>query len=144
MSHSLFDYKPIYHIEVMLTIHFLFSSELHLTKFLSYMNSKHWNINFTVKCEENNSLSFINIKIFRNNRKFHTSIDGKPTCSVVSINFESYPYRTNIILFTPCYIIVLWFVLPVELCILKFWNKNFFELKKGTLNILLIVASKCI
>ena len=106
MSHSLIDYKPIYHIEVMLTIHFLFSSELHLTKFLSYiiLNIETLTLLLSVKKIIHSLLS---IKIFRNNGKFHTSIDGKPTFSVVSINFESYPYRTNIILFTPCYIIVL-------------------------------------
>ena len=48
----------------------LFSSELHVTKFLNYMNSKHRNIKFTVEREENDSLSFLDLKIFRDNGKF--------------------------------------------------------------------------
>ena len=52
----------------------LFSSEFPLTKFLNYMNCKHRNIKFTVEREENNSLAFLDIKIFRDSGKFQTSV----------------------------------------------------------------------
>ena len=42
----------------------LFASELHVTKFLNYIDSKHQNIKFTFKCKENNSISFLDIKSF--------------------------------------------------------------------------------
>ena len=72
------------------------------------MNSKHRNIKFTVEREENDSLSFLDINIFRNNWKFQTLVYRKPTFSGVLTNFESfYPYHTNIILFPLCYIVVL-------------------------------------
>ena len=48
----------------------LFSSELHVTKFLNYMKSKHQNIKFTVEREESNSLAFLDINIFRDSGKF--------------------------------------------------------------------------
>ena len=64
----------IFHIEGMLMIVLLFSSEFHVTKFLNYMNSKHQNIKFTVEREENNSLSFLDIKIFLDGGKFQTSV----------------------------------------------------------------------
>ena len=51
----------------------LFSSEFHSTKFLNYMNCKHRNTKFTVEREENNSLAFLDIKIFRDSGKFQTS-----------------------------------------------------------------------
>ena len=64
------------------------------------MNSKHRNIKFTVEREENNSLSFLDIKIFRDNGKFQTSVYRKPTFSSVLINFESFlpiSYKYNLL-----------------------------------------------
>ena len=54
------------------------------------MNSNYWNIKFTVEGEENNSLSFLDIKMFCDRAKFQTSICGKPTFSGVLTNFESF------------------------------------------------------
>ena len=48
----------------------LFSSNLHITKLLNYKNSKHRNFPFEVKPKENNLLSFLKIKFFRNFGKF--------------------------------------------------------------------------
>ena len=64
------DYKPISYRWYVDNTFLLFLSELHVIKFLKYMNSKHQNIKFTVKREENNSLSFLNLKIFRDSGKF--------------------------------------------------------------------------
>ena len=44
---------------------------------------------FTVEREENNSLSFMDIKIFCDSEKFHTSVYTKHTFSGVTNNFES-------------------------------------------------------
>ena len=43
------DYKPISNIRYVNDTFLLFSSELYVTKFLNYMNSKYQNITFTVK-----------------------------------------------------------------------------------------------
>ena len=64
------------------------------------MNSKHRNINFTVKREENNSLPFLDIKIFRHSWKFQTSVYRKPTFSGVLTDFESFlpiSYKYNLV-----------------------------------------------
>ena len=64
------------------------------------MNSKHRNISFTVKYEENNSPSFLHIKSFCDAGKLNTSGYRKPTFSGVLINFESLlpmPYTYNLI-----------------------------------------------
>ena len=58
------DYKPISYRRYVEDTFLLFSSELHVTKFLNYMNSKHQSIKFTVGREENNSPSFLDIKNF--------------------------------------------------------------------------------
>ena len=84
------DYKPISYKRYDDDTFLLFSSELHVTKFLNYMNSKYRNIKFTVEREENDSLSFLDIKIFRDNGKFQTSVYRNPTFSDVLTNFESF------------------------------------------------------
>ena len=64
------------------------------------MNSKHRNIKFTVEREENNSLSFLDIKTFCDSKKFQTSVYRKPTFSGVLTNFErSLPisYKYNLV-----------------------------------------------
>ena len=94
------DYKPISYRRYVGDALLLFSSELHVTKFLNYMNSKHRNIKFTVEREENDSLSFLDIKIFRDNEKFQTSVYRKPTFSGVLTNFESFLpilYKYNLV-----------------------------------------------
>ena len=63
MSNCPIDYKPISNRRYVGDTFLLFSSELHVIKFLNYMSSKHRNIKFTVEREENNSFSFLDIKI---------------------------------------------------------------------------------
>ena len=47
-------------------------------------------IKYTSEIEMNISLSFLDIKIVRENNKFTTSVDHKPTFSGVFTNFESF------------------------------------------------------
>ena len=78
----------------------LFSSELHVTKFLNYVNSKHRNIKVTVEREENNSLSLLNINIFRHSGKFQTSVYRKPTFRDVLTNIDNFLpilYKYNLV-----------------------------------------------
>ena len=94
------DYKPISYRRYVDDAFLLFSSELHVTKFSNYMNSNHRNIKFTVKREENDSLSFLDIKFFRYNGKFQISVYRKPTFRGVLTNFESLlpiSYKYNLV-----------------------------------------------
>ena len=70
MSECPIDYKPFSYRRYVDDTFLLFSSELHVTKFLNYINSKHRNIKFTVEREENNSLSFLDLKIFSDSGNF--------------------------------------------------------------------------
>ena len=54
------------------------------------MSSKHQNIKFTVEKENCLSLSFLDVKICRKNRKFVTSVYRKPTFSGVYTSYESF------------------------------------------------------
>ena len=100
MSDHPIDYERISYRRYVDDTFFLFPSELHATKFLKYMNSKHRNIKFTFKREESNSLSFLNIKIFLDGGKFQTSVYRKSTFSDVLTNFESFLpiwYKYNLV-----------------------------------------------
>ena len=70
------------------------------------MNSKHRNIKFTLKREENNSLSYLDINIFRDTGKFQMSVYKRPAFSGVLANFQSF----SAISYKSCfYLVTLWF-----------------------------------
>ena len=68
----------------------LFRSKDHVEKFRNYLNKQYKNIKFTSEIEEYGSLSFLDIKISRENNKFVTSVYRKPTFTGVFTNFESF------------------------------------------------------
>ena len=71
----------------------LFRSKEHIEK-------QHANIKFTSEIEENNSISFLDIKINRDSNRFLTSVYRKPTFSGVFTNFDSYiplSYKSGLI-----------------------------------------------
>ena len=78
----------------------LFRSKHHIEKFRNYLNRQHKNIKFTSDTENENSISFLDIKITRDNNKFMTSVYGKPTISGVFTNFGSFmpsSYKYNLL-----------------------------------------------
>ena len=78
-------------IDGLLMIHFsYFDQRITLRNLKNYLNKQHKNIKFTSEIEENGLLSFLDIKINRENNKFVTSVYCKPTFSGVFTNFESF------------------------------------------------------
>ena len=80
----------------------MFRSRDHVKKFNDYKNTKHPNIRFTFKMEDQNNFSFLDIKIIRNTEKkaFETSVYKKSTFSGVFTNFESFipmAYKTGLL-----------------------------------------------
>ena len=67
----------------------LFNKPEHAQFFLDYINKKH-NIKFSIETELNGPLSFLDVKIFRENEKFVTSVFRKDTFSGVYTNFISF------------------------------------------------------
>ena len=63
------------------------------------MNTRHKNLKF-IYFEYNNSFSFLDVKITRENNGFSTSVFRKATFSGVFTNFDSFifeSYKTNLI-----------------------------------------------
>ena len=60
-------------------------------EYRNYLNKQNKNIKFTSKVEENSSLSFLDIKISRENNKFVTEGCRKPTFICIFFkNFKSF------------------------------------------------------
>ena len=68
----------------------LFNKPEHAQFFLEYINKKHKNMKFSIEAEINGSLSFLDVKIFRENDKFVTNVFRKETFSGVYTNFISF------------------------------------------------------
>ena len=84
------DFKPVYYKRYVDDIFVLFNKPEHAQFFLEYMNKKHKNMKFSIETEINGSLSFLDVKIFRENDKFVTSVFRKETFSGVYTNFISF------------------------------------------------------
>ena len=68
----------------------MFLCQTHLKDFVNYMNTKHPNIKFASEFEENDSLSFLDVKITRRNNQLVTSVFRKATFSSAFTNFKSF------------------------------------------------------
>ena len=78
----------------------LFRSKHHIEKFRNYLNRQHKNIEFTSETENRNSISFLDIKITRDNNKFMTSVYRKPTFGGLFTNFRGFSpksYKYNLL-----------------------------------------------
>ena len=73
----------------------MFLWQSHLKDFVNYMNTKHPNIKFTSEFEENDSFSFLDVKITRRKNQLVTSVFRKATFSGVFTNFKSFMPVTN-------------------------------------------------
>ena len=94
------EFKPVIYTRFVDDTFLLFRSKEHIEKFRLYLNCQHPNIKFTSEIEESNSISFLDIKINRDNNRFLTSVYRKPTFSGVFTNFDSYiplSYKSGLI-----------------------------------------------
>ena len=94
------EFKPVIYRRYVDDTLLLFRSKHHIEKFRNYLNRQHKNIKFTSETENENSISFLDIKITRDNNKFMTSVYRKPTFSGVFTNFESFipkSYKYNLL-----------------------------------------------
>ena len=84
------DFEPVYYKTYVDNSFVLFNKPEHAQYFLESMNKKHKNMKFSIETEINGSLSFPDVKIFRENNKFVTSVFRKETFSGVYTNFTSF------------------------------------------------------
>ena len=104
------EFKPVVYRRYVDDIFALFKSKDYLLLFAKYMNTRHKNLKFTFDFEQNNSFSFLDVKITRGSNGFSTSVFRKATFSGVFTNFDSFifeSYKTNLIftLLFRCFII---------------------------------------
>ena len=102
-------FRPIVYRRYVDDIFVLSSSKEHLLSFVDYMNKQHKCIKFTSETEKNNTFSFLDINITRQNNQLKTSVYRKPNFSGVFTHYESYidlSYRKSLI-FTFCLAIIL-------------------------------------
>ena len=68
----------------------LLHSAEHIENIKKYLNKQHKKISFTSENQQNGWLSFLDIKINRETKKFVTSVYWKPIFSGAFTNFESF------------------------------------------------------
>ena len=93
------EFKPVVYRRYVDDIFVLFKSKDHLLLFAKYMNTRHKNLKFTFDFEQNNSFSFLDVKITRGSNGFSTSIFREATFSGVFMNFDSFifeSYKTDL------------------------------------------------
>ena len=71
-------FKPVVYRRYVDDIFILFKSKDHLLLFATYMNTRHNNLKFTFHFEQNNSFSFLDVKITCGSNGFSTSVFVKP------------------------------------------------------------------
>ena len=94
------EFKPVIYRRYVDDTFLLFPSKHHIKKFRNCLNRQHKNIKFTSETENENSISFLDIRITRDNNKFMTSVYRKPTFSGVFTNFGSFipkSYKYNLL-----------------------------------------------
>lgn len=83
------QFKPTYYKRYVDDIFCLFESEIHANQFQKYLNSRHKSMNFSLDKEKDGCLSFLDVKITRN-ETFITSLYKKSTFSGLYLNFKSH------------------------------------------------------
>ena len=101
LDSSPIEFKPKLYKRYVDDIFVIFRFRDHVKTFVDYMNAKHPNIRFTFEIEDQNSFSFLAIKIIRNTEKkgFETSVYRRSTFSGTFTNFKSYipmTYKTGL------------------------------------------------
>ena len=88
------SFTPIFFARYVDDIFVLVRSNEHVAKLAEYFSSKHPNIRFTYELEENNTLPFLDVTVFRDADKFSSSVHRKDTFSGVYTNFKSFMPET--------------------------------------------------
>ena len=94
------QFKPVIYRRYVDDTFLLFRSKHDIEKFRNYLNRQHKNIKFTSETENENSISFLYIRLTRDNNKFMTSVYRKLTFSGVFTNFGSFipkSYKYNLL-----------------------------------------------
>ena len=89
------EFNPVIYRRYVDDTFVLFRSKNHIKKIWNYLNCQHENLKFTSETENEYSISFVDIKITRDNNKFMTLVYRKPTFSGVFTKFGSFIRKSN-------------------------------------------------
>ena len=67
------EFKPVFYRRYVDDIFVLFESAEHLSKFRNYFNTCHPNMSFSFEQEKNGKLTFLDMEVSREKRKFVTT-----------------------------------------------------------------------
>ena len=84
------DFKPLFYRRFVDDSFLLFKDALHIPQFLSYLNSKHDNINFTVEQEIDGKLPFLDILLTKKDNGISTSVYRKETYTGLGLSWLSF------------------------------------------------------
>ena len=83
-------FKPVFYRRYVDDIFVLFKPNDYLKYFQEFLNSCHFNMSFSMEAERQNTFSFLDIEVIREQIKFSTTIYRKPTFNGVYSNFKSF------------------------------------------------------
>ena len=84
------EFSPLFYRRYVDDTFVAFRDKNHASLFLDFVNQQHPNISFTMECETNNKLAFLDALVCRNTTGFDVSVHRKSTFSGLGISFFSY------------------------------------------------------
>ena len=84
------EYRQLYYRRYVDDIFLLFKSSDDVKRFQNYLNYCLVDMSFTIKTEQNNKISFLDVSVIRELGKFITSVYRKPTFNGVYTHFDSF------------------------------------------------------
>ena len=88
------SFAPIFFARYVDDIFVLIRSSEHIVKLAEYFSGRHPNIKFTYELENNNTLPFLDVNVYRDASQFSTSVHRKMTFSGVYTHFRSFMPET--------------------------------------------------
>ena len=92
------SYHPLFYKRYVDDTFALFKSKYDAERFLEFINRAHPNIKFTMECENDNKLPFLDVLVLRQYDRFNTSVYRKKTFTGLGSNFYShcfYGFKLN-------------------------------------------------
>ena len=87
------DFKPLFYRRYLDDTFVIFNNESQAQDFFNYVNRQHCNIKFTMETENQNSLSFLDVTVTRENGQLSTTVFRKKTFTGQGTNFFSNIYH---------------------------------------------------
>ena len=84
------DFAPLFYRRYVDDCFLLFNSRSYAASFLSFLNSRHKNVKFTMENESNGQLPFLDVLVRKEGGKLHTSVYMKPSFSGLGTSFFSF------------------------------------------------------